>query len=200
MAATTAIGLTCWAADAWRLPGKLQLGSYHSAVNSPRPTRTWRWLLAPLQWALALLIIFEEWGWEPLQRVIARIGQWPGLRWVEAAVRRLPPYGALLLFVLPTLLLLPVKLAALWLIGEGHAIGGLATIAMAKLVGTAIVARLFTLTQPALMQLGWFAHLYTRWTGWKTQLLAQVHASAVWRNARALRLRWRRFRSKHRIS
>lgn len=154
------------------------------------------WLLAPFKWLLALLILFEEWGWEPLQRVLARIGQWPGLRWIESAVRRLPPYGALLLFALPALLLLPVKLAALWLIGQGHAVGGVAIIVIAKLVGTALVARLFTLTQPALMRLVWFANLYTRWTHWKEQLLAQVRASALWRSARAIRLRLRRFWSR----
>ena len=103
------------------------------------------WLLAPLKWLLALLILFEEWGWEPLQHLLARIGQWPGLRWIEGAIRRLPPYGALLLFVVPALMLLPVKLAALWLIGQGHAVLGLAIILAAKLAGTAVVARLFTL-------------------------------------------------------
>jgi hypothetical protein len=154
------------------------------------------WLLAPLKWLLALLILFEEWGWEPLQHLLARIGQWPGLRWIEGAIRRLPPYGALLLFVVPALMLLPVKLAALWLIGQGHAVLGLAIILAAKLAGTAVVARLFTLTQPALMRLDWFARLHARWTHWKNQLLAQVRASAVWRSARALRLRLRRFWSK----
>jgi hypothetical protein len=111
-------------------------------------------------------------------------------------VRRLPPYGALLLFALPALLLLPVKLAALWLIGQGHAVGGVAIIVTAKLVGTALVARLFTLTQPALMRLVWFANLYTRWSHWKEELLVQVSTSALWRSARAIRLRLRRFWSR----
>jgi hypothetical protein len=155
-----------------------------------------RWLLIPVKWLLALLILFEEWGWEPLQRALARIGQWPGFRWIEASVRRLPPYGALLLFALPALLLLPVKLAALWLIGQGHAVGGVAIIVTAKLVGTALVARLFTLTQPALMRLVWFANLYTRWTHWKERLLLQVRSSALWRSARAVRWRLRRFWSR----
>lgn len=154
------------------------------------------WLLTPVKWLLALLILFEEWGWDPLQRALAHIGQWPGFRWIEASVRRLPPYGALLLFALPALLLLPVKLAALWLIGQGHAFGGLAIIVTAKLVGTALVARLFTLTQPALMRLVWFANLYMRWTHWKERLLLHVRASALWRSARAVRWRLRRLWSR----
>ena len=144
------------------------------------------------QWPLALLILFEEWGWEPLQRVLARIGRWPGFRWIEGRVRGLPPYAALALFVVPALALLPIKLLALWLIRLGHAGLGVLIILATKLLGTAIVARLFSLTQPALMQLAWFARWYPRWTAWKTALLARVRASAPWRLARAMGMRARR--------
>lgn len=162
------------------------------------PGRLRRLLRALWQWPLALLILFEEWGWEPLQRALARIGQWPGFRWIEGRVRGLPPYAALLLFALPALALLPVKLLALWLISEGRALLGALVIVLAKVVGTAIVARLFTLTQPALLRLGWFARLYARWSEWKEALLAWMRASAPWRAARALHLQlrrqWRRWR------
>lgn len=144
------------------------------------------------QWPLALLILFEEWGWEPLQRLLAWVGAWPGFRQLEAWVRRLPPYGALALFALPTLALLPIKLLALWAVSRGHALLGLAVILAAKLGGTAVVARLFTLTRPALMRLAWFARLHGRWVPWKEALLARVRASAPWRLARALRARLRR--------
>lgn len=165
-------------------------------LPSPRPLR---WLLAPLQWSLALLILFEEWGWEPLQRQLARLGRLPGLRWVEARVRALPPWAALCAFGLPTLLLLPIKLLALRTIGNGHVLLGAAVVIAAKVVGTAIVARLFSLTQPALMQLGWFAAFYRRWMAWKNALLARLRSSAPWRWARVLRRRaarrWRKLRS-----
>ncbi len=141
---------------------------------------------------LALLILFEEWGWEPLQRALAWIGQLPGLRWVEGRIRGLPPYAALALFLLPTLLLLPVKLLALWLIGQGKVLAGTLVIISAKLVGTAIVARLFTLTQAALMQLGWFARSYSRWSHWKEALLDRIRASWPWRLGRVFKQRWRR--------
>ena len=155
--------------------------------------KTWiRKLLWPLKWLLALAILFEEWGWVPLQRLLARMGRWPGLRWIEGAVCRLPPYAALAMFLAPALLLLPVKLLALWAVGRGHVVGGLVVIALAKLAGTAIVARLFTLTQPALMTLPWFVRLYTRWTVWKTGLLAWVRASNAWRSAKALKVVFKR--------
>ena len=155
-----------------------------------------RLLKGLLGWLLALLILFEEWGWEPLQRALAWVGRLPGLRWIEGRIKTLPPYGALAIFLLPTLLLLPVKLLALWLIGQGKVLLGTLVILSAKLVGTAIVARLFSLTKATLMQLAWFARLYTRWTVWKEALLAQVRASWPWRLGRVLKhrmkQRWQR--------
>ncbi len=146
---------------------------------------------------LALLILFEEWGWEPLQRALARLGRLPLLRQLEAAITRLPPLAALAVFALPALLLLPVKLLALGLIAHGKRLLGLAVIVLAKLVGTAVLARLFTLTRPALLQLPWFAALYARWSAWKAGLLTRVRASWAWRTGRALkrlvRLQWGRW-------
>ncbi|HEX2009844.1 MAG TPA: hypothetical protein VJN44_02790 [Roseateles sp.] len=157
-------------------------------------------LLQPLRWLvrliLALLILFEEWGWEPLQRAMAALARLPLLRQLEAGIRRLPPYAALALLLLPSLLILPVKLLALWLIAKGKAVLGLAVILAAKLVGTAVLARLFQLIQPALLRLAWFARLYGRWTAWKEALLAWVRASGAWRMARALKLRLRRWRQR----
>lgn len=153
-------------------------------------------LFAPLRWLIRLLlafvILFEEWGWEPLQRALARLGRLPVLRQLEALITRLPPYGALLVFAVPALLLLPVKLAALALIAHGQRLLGLAVIVAAKLVGTAIVARLFMLTRPALMQLPWFVRLYGRWTAWKEALLARVRASWAWRWGRVVKRQARR--------
>lgn len=148
---------------------------------------------------LALVVLFEEWGWEPLQRLLARLGRWRWVRRVEAGIARLPPVLALAVFALPGLALLPVKLAALWFVGRGHAVAGLVVIVLAKLLGTAVVARLYALTQPALMQIAWFARLHARWTAWKAHWLAVVRTSWAWRSARVLRrgiarrlARWRR--------
>lgn len=148
-----------------------------------------RWLRRLFEALLALLILFEEWGWEPLRRALTRLARWPPLAWLERRIAALPPYGALAVFLLPTLLLLPVKLAALWLIGIGRAGLGLAVIVLAKLVGTALLARLFQLTQPALMRLAWFALWYGRWTAWKEALVARVRASWAWRVGRVIKRR-----------
>jgi hypothetical protein len=86
-----------------------------------------------------------------------------------------------MVFFVPALMLLPIKLLALYWISRGHALLGLMVVLAAKMMGTAAVARLFALTQPALMRLDWFARLYGRWKPWKDALIAQLKASATWR-------------------
>ena len=85
-----------------------------------------------------------------------------------------------MVFLAPGALLLPVKLGALWLIANGHALLGLELIIAAKLFGTALVARIFTLTKPALMTLGWFASLHGWILRWREKLYAWVKAGAIW--------------------
>ncbi len=144
---------------------------------------------------IGLILIFEEWGWEPLARLLAWVGQLPGLRWLEARIRTLPPYGALAMFAMPILTLLPLKLLALYWLGHGHTALGIGVIVAAKLGGTAITARLFMLTQASLMHLAWFARWFGRWMVWKTRILAQVKGSALWRSAHALAQRVRQWMS-----
>ncbi|RZJ13017.1 MAG: hypothetical protein EOP39_02190 [Rubrivivax sp.] len=153
-------------------------------------------VLAPLRWlvrvVLAVIILFEEWGWEPLRRVFALLAKLPVVRQFEALLKRLPPRWAVVVLILPSLLILPIKLLAVWLVAEGRYALGVGLVIGAKLIGTALLAWLFQLIQPALMQLPWFARVHGRWTAWKGELLAWVRASAAWRAARAIKLRMKR--------
>lgn len=130
---------------------------------------------------VAVILLFEEWGWEPLAALFKRLARLPLWARLERGISRLPPWAALLAFGVPMLALLPVKLAALYLFGRGHPGLGLALLLGAKLLGTAVLARLFQLTQPALMQLSWFARWYPRWKAWKDRLIEHVRQSAPWR-------------------
>lgn len=142
-------------------------------------------------WLLALFLLFEEWGWAPLARGFAALGRLPVWHQLESLIMRLPPWAALLAFGVPVLALIPIKLLALFLLGEGHIGTGLAMIIAAKLLGTAIAARLFQLTQPALMQIGWFARLYSSWKNWKDPFLRQARCSLPWRLTRRFKQRAR---------
>lgn len=144
------------------------------------------------------LLLFEEWGWEPLAALAARLSRLPFWAALEERLRRLPPWGALLAFFVPVLLLLPVKVLALFLFSRGHAATALTVLVLAKLAGTAIVARIFQLVEGPLMRIPWFARWYPRWKAWKDQVLTVVRQSRPWRVVRALNRRisrgWRRLR------
>ena len=138
---------------------------------------------------LVLVVLFEEWGWEPLARAFAALGRLPWLGQLERRIARLPPWAALLAFGVPVLTLIPVKLLALYFFGKGHMVLGLSLVVAAKLTGTALAARLFQLTEPALMQMAWFARLYTPWKSWKDRVLMQIRKSGPWLAAARLKAR-----------
>jgi hypothetical protein len=140
--------------------------------------RRWTWLvvrpvLVPLFLAVLLL---EEWLWDPLERFAAGVGRLPVFRTIEAAILRLPPYGALGFFLIPSLVLFPFKLLALAAFAQGLFKTGLLIALGAKGVGTALVARIFTLTRPKLLSIGWFFDIYRRVQGWKQAVLGPLKA------------------------
>jgi hypothetical protein len=152
--------------------------------------------------ALAIILIFEEWGWKPLARAMAWLGEFRLVARAEKIVAGLPPYGALAAFLGPSLVLFPLKLLALYLITTGHAIMAALLFIGAKLIGTAVLARLYMLTSPKLMQIPWFARAHDSLMPWKDALFAKIRASWAWRYGRivkhkaglrlhALAARWR---------
>jgi hypothetical protein len=147
---------------------------------------------ASLEVLLALIIVFEEWGWRPLAEAVGRLARWRPWAVIEAHIARLPPYAALLVFALPTLILMPLKFLALFLIANGQLVLASLLFLGAKLVATALIARLFHLTQPALMQIGWFAAVYDTVMPWKDALTERVRASWPWRLQRLWKARLRR--------
>ena len=51
-----------------------------------------------LQWLIALVVLFEEWGWDTLLRGMAWLAQWPPVGWLERRIARLAPWPARLVF------------------------------------------------------------------------------------------------------
>ncbi len=120
---------------------------------------------------LAILFLFEAWIWD----CFAATGRWLAVhipfarakRLIEQGIAKLPPYAALVLFVIPGLTVLPFKLAGLWFIAHGHwLLGGMVFLA-AKMAGVGVAAFLFELTRDKLMTLGWFVRLYSTVIGWR---------------------------------
>ena len=127
----------------------------------------------------ALWILVEEWLWEGLKRAMQWLGRLPPVRWLEARIAGAGPRTALALFTVPWLLLLPVKLLAFWFIASGHAGAGVLVFVVAKVLGTVLLARLFTLTKPALLTIGWFRRLHDWFVAIKQRLLGYVRGLRV---------------------
>ena len=83
---------------------------------------------------------------------------WPRLR---RAIERLGPYQSLALLAVPLCIVEPSKLAAVAIAGEGHWFTGTVVIVAAYLASFLVVERLFAIVKPKLLQLAWFARLWS---------------------------------------
>jgi hypothetical protein len=151
----------------------------------------WRVVRGLMLALAAVVLVIEEWGWRPLTAWAARLAKWPPIARLEARITGVQSRWALVLFLVPALLLFPVKLLALWLIHKGSAALGVSVIVAAKLLGTALVGRLFVLTEPQLMQIVWFARAIRWWRETKARVKAALAESAWWRGLRSVLRRWR---------
>jgi len=144
-----------------------------------------------LQVVLALILLFEEWGWRPLVAALAWITRFAPLAWLERVIAGLPPYGALAVLALPTSLLFPLKLLSVYLLADGEVFAAGLLFVFAKIASTALIARLFLLTKPALMRIGWFAAAHDWIVPWKDALYAEIRTSWPWRYGRMVKTRIR---------
>jgi hypothetical protein len=120
-----------------------------------------RLLLVTLSWFAAIVFLIEEAIWDWTGALMAKLGAVRLIRAIEARITALLPPWALVTFLLPSLILIPAKLIGLHAIATGHVLLGGSVFLLAKLLGMALFSRIFNLTRPALMQLAWFARLYT---------------------------------------
>jgi len=142
-----------------------------------------RRLTRPFWILLALVFLFEAWLWSRLVPVVGWIVD--RIAWRElkvrtaAAIEGLPPYPTLLVFLVPVLLLLPLKFLGLWMLARGSWLGAMATLCLAKVVSVGVTAFIFDITRPKLMQLAWFARFYAlvmRGLAWAHALIDPVKA------------------------
>ena len=143
-----------------------------------------RLIMAPLVVMGVLLMLVEEHLWDWLVAFGRWLGHLPLLRIAEARLRALPPRLAACALLLPVACIFPIKVLAVWLMATGHWGLGLTVLLTAKVVGTAVVARIYTLCEPALTQLRWFVHLRARIMDAKDWAHRRLEVWAVWQMAR----------------
>ena len=165
-----------------------------------------RRLTRPLLILLAIVFLIEAWLWRHLEPMVERIVALIPLRAVKARlaglIRKMPPAATLVVFVVPIILLFPLKLVGLWLLAHKHWIAAGLVLVLAKLVGLAVTAFVFEATRPKLLQMAWFRWLYERvlmGLDWAHRLTDPVRRRIKRllrifrpkRAGRALRLLWR---------
>jgi hypothetical protein len=150
-------------------------------------------LVLALNILAALILLFEEWGWQPLSSLLARLARFPLWAKLELFIAGLPPYGALVALAIPSAVLIPAKLVGVYFLTTGHLISAGVVIFLAKIASTALITRVLILTKPALMQIGWFARGYEVFVPWKDALFACIRASWAWRYGRVVKWRARNY-------
>lgn len=130
------------------------------------------WVKYPFVFLATVVLLFEEFVWFALLGVMTKIGKLPVLRQIGIWMGTLGKWGSLALFVLPVAALFPVKIFALWLMGAHHPFLGAVTFIFAKIVGTALFARIYTIAEPKIMQ---FERL-RKWRDAFLRLRAKLHA------------------------
>ncbi|ABD85757.1 hypothetical protein [Rhodopseudomonas palustris] len=129
-----------------------------------------------LWFLLAVAFLIEAWCWDHLEPIVARIVALIPLRefkaWLAQRIEGLSPAMTLPVFLVPVAPLYPLKLFALALIAQGHLLAGLAIFLFLQVVGLGVVAFIFDVTKPKLLQMRWFAAAYH----WLIALRAKAHA------------------------
>ena len=142
-----------------------------------------RRLTRPLLILLAIIFLIEAWLWSHLEPIVAWIVAKLPLRplkdWLAVTIARLPPAATLIVFVVPVIILFPLKLVGLWLLARHQWLAAGLVLIFAKLVGLGVTAFIFEVTKPKLIQMAWFRWLYERvlvWLAWAHHLVDPVKA------------------------
>ena len=147
-------------------------------------------LLMPLA---AAIVFVEDVLLHYLGVAMAAFAKWPPVARLEAWFARLPPWGALIAFIAPSALVLPIKLAAVGFALHGKFARATASVLLGKMLATALVARLYRILRPTLITMPWFLASESWVFRWRDRLYAFVQALPVWQKTQAMVQRLRRW-------
>jgi hypothetical protein len=163
-----------------------------------RESQIQRAIKKSLLFLLAALFILEAWLWEVTGACIRRaIGWVPYQRlktYIAEHIVHCSPWLTLGIFIIPALLLLPLKFATLFLLAKGYVLPGIGMALFAKLIGLGVSSFLFTLCKPKLMELRFIRWLYGQCLYWRerAQRLVAPYMTRVREAVVRLRALWPR--------
>jgi hypothetical protein len=138
-------------------------------------------ILKPFIFVVAAVYFLVDAVLLTLARPIAR---WLAGHWFFGRLRTwivsLRPYPTLALFMVPVLILEPVKPVAAYLTATGHIAGGLTVLLVGELLKLVMMERLFCISRDKLMSIAAFAWCYDR----LSQARKWAESSGVWQLAR----------------
>jgi hypothetical protein len=162
--------------------------------------------------ALALVFLLEAWLWDHLQPIVAQVVDlvpWKRLKTrIAAFVRTLSPLATLAVFIVPVIVLLPLKFGEIWLLSHRRWFAALALLVFAKLLGLGVTAFIFDITRRKLLLIPWFRRTYDTvmwWRDWahamvdpvERRLKQLMRVFGPGRTSRSVRLLWRIRRRMH---
>jgi hypothetical protein len=121
--------------------------------------------------------------WLSKLRIFARVGSW---------VRSLGPYPTLALFVIPFVVLEPIKPVGLYLIASGQVVDGTLVIGVGEVLKITLVERLFQVGRDKLMTIPAFARCYEFVMSWRAYLKTLAVWQAMLKWVRAIKERGHR--------
>ena len=127
-----------------------------------------RWL-RPLWIVLALLFLLEAWLWDHLEPLVAWAANhvlWGKLKVrLATLVETLPPWATLFVFVIPFIVMLPLKFLEVYFLATQNWLGAVGVLLLVKLLGLGVTAFIFDVTRDKLLQMAWFRRMY-EWVLW----------------------------------
>lgn len=145
-----------------------------------RPSPRWA---RPILICLAGLFLVEAWLWRRLGPLVERVARLIPFARLKRAVamwaERLPPYAALVLFLLPLLMVEPLNGVAVWAFARHHWSVGVVCLVIEKLLGVGLMAFLYGACERQLRSISWFAAMvdfFLRLKAWAEAEVAPVKA------------------------
>jgi hypothetical protein len=140
--------------------------------------RSW---LRPFWIVLALVFLAEAWLWDRLEPIVARVVNLVPWGWLKQSLARaiedLPPWATLIVFVIPFIVLLPLKFLEVYFLATHNWLAAAVVLVLAKLIGLGVTAFVFDVTRDKLLQMVWFRRMYDgfiRLRAWAQAITAPV--------------------------
>ena len=166
-------------------PDAPNAGNQELALNV-RSTAMRRILTRHVLFGASFVLLVEEWLWTWTTRALARLSRFAPIARLERWIGAQSPRVALALLATPVLAIVPFKVLAIALMYAGQAALGVALLVADKLVVTALFARVWQLTEPAVTRIDFVRRLRDEFLRLRSMLHAWLDAQPAYVEMRAI--------------